>query len=65
MNDDARVNAIETIRLWFGVKPPNAFAEEVIGDVAGMIAAFEKLPPLAFEAEPSDFVRVLHAFAEE
>lgn len=64
MTDAPARQAIDAIRTWQKIESPNAFAEVVIGDVAGIIAAFEALEPATFEAEPADFVRVLHALAE-
>jgi hypothetical protein len=54
-----------SIRQWHGVEPPNDPGRRLAADLAGTIAAFEKLRgTLVFEDEPASFEAALQATKE-
>lgn len=54
----------EAIGFWWGIAPPNAAALSFALDVEAIPAAFARLAPGAFEAEPADFPAALERFAD-
>jgi hypothetical protein len=60
------LDTIETsVAAWSGIVPPNDAARRMAADLAGTIAAFEKLRgTLQFEDEPSSFEAALQAAKE-
>ena len=59
------IPAMEAIRRWQGVSVPNAAARHGLAEMAGLIAALEKLRgTMQFEEEPSGFEAALQACRE-
>ena len=54
----------DAIGFWWGIAPPNAAALSFALDVAAIPAAFARLSPGAFDAEPADFPGALARFAD-
>lgn len=54
----------DAIGFWWGIAPPNAAASSFALDVAAIPAAFARLAPGPFEAEPADFPAALERFAD-
>lgn len=55
----------KTIARWHGIEAPNKPAKQMLGDLPGIIAAFEALRgTLVFEDEPSSFEAALQATKE-
>lgn len=52
------------ISFWWGITAPNAAALSFAADVEAIPAAFARLEPCAFEAEPADFPAALERFAD-
>lgn len=62
--DDEAAELAASIGFWWGIVPPNAAANAFMRDVLAIPAAFKRLPPVPFEAEPAEFAVVLEAFAD-
>lgn len=63
--DSAALDPIqEAIGFWWGIVPPHAAALSFARDVAAIPAAFARLEPCDFEAEPADFPAALERFAD-
>ena len=54
----------DAIGFWWGIAVPNAAAHSFARDVEAIPAAFARLGPAAFEAEPADFPCALERFAD-
>ena len=53
------------IQMWQGIEMPHETARAFAADLAGLIAAFQKMPPVAFDARPCDFRVALEDMADE
>lgn len=62
--EEGLVSIQDAIGFWWGIAPPNAAALSFALDVAAIPAAFARLSPGAFEAEPADFPAALARFAD-
>ena len=54
----------DAISFWCGIAPPNAAARAFARDVEAIPAAFARLEPGAFDAEPADYPAALERFAD-
>ncbi|MFN3545989.1 MAG: hypothetical protein ACK4U0_00740 [Mesorhizobium sp.] len=54
----------DAISFWWGISPPHRAALAFAREVRAIPAAFARLEPSAFEAEPADFSAALERFAD-
>lgn len=65
MSSDELIRLIEeTARVWNGVAMPHPTARAFAADLGGVIAAFERLPPVDFDARYCDFAPALAELAD-
>lgn len=62
--DDGTNPIRDAIGFWWGIAPPNAAALSFALDVAAIPAAFSRLAPAGFGAEPADYPAALERFAD-